>query len=102
LLAEEQPKPNHGILSFLRVSVREWLLEISFCHKKKLKISVQSSRAGTKEIANNLLAEAQRARRRGGTTNNLSHGDTEEHGDTEKHPRQKNQIPTAHGETPLF
>jgi hypothetical protein len=42
--AEEQPKPNPGILSFLRTlraSVREWLLEISFCHKKKLKISVQ-------------------------------------------------------------
>jgi hypothetical protein len=32
---------NPSFLSFLRASVREWLLEISFCHKKKLKISVQ-------------------------------------------------------------
>ena len=42
LLAGEQPKPNPGFLSFLRAlraSVRAWLLEISFCHKKKLKIS---------------------------------------------------------------
>jgi hypothetical protein len=32
LLAEKQPKRNLGFLSFLRASVREWLLEISFCH----------------------------------------------------------------------
>jgi hypothetical protein len=44
LLAEEQPKPHLGFLPFLRAlraSVRAWLLEFSFCHKKKLKISVQ-------------------------------------------------------------
>ena len=63
-------------------------------------LKTQSSKAGTKEIANSLLAEAQRARRRGGTAKQpFSHGGTEDHGDTEKHPRQKNQIPTAHGET---
>jgi hypothetical protein len=29
---------------------------------------------------------SRRTRRRGGTTNNLSHGDTEDHGDTEEQP----------------
>jgi hypothetical protein len=41
LLAEEQQKTKSRFLSILRASVREWLLKISFCHKKKLKISVQ-------------------------------------------------------------
>jgi hypothetical protein len=45
--------------------------------RRKQKIVVQFSEAETKEIANSLLAEAQRARRRGGTAKQpFSHGDT--------------------------
>jgi hypothetical protein len=35
-------------------------VEISFCHKKKLKISVQISEAGTKEIANGHSSRGER------------------------------------------